>query len=126
MSVRKRIRDLIFETLIAIILVTALVVYLFMVPNEGRPNWGLASLAVNTLIVFGFLISWFRYAGRTTRYWATLGMLLLCHSAAYIFVLQRAGRFPLIFYVVMNSVELVLFSRILSKFSGRRQQSAEL
>ena len=34
MSVRKRIRDLIIETLIAVILVTAYVVYLFMVPNS--------------------------------------------------------------------------------------------
>jgi hypothetical protein len=118
MSLRKRIRDLVIETLIAVILVTAYVVYLFKVPKGSRLNWGWAPLAVNTLIVFGFLISWFRYAWKTTRYWAILGMLLLCHCAAYIFALQRVGRFPLIFYVVVNSAELVLFSRILWKFSA--------
>ena len=127
MSLRKRIRDLIIETLIAVILVTAYVVYLFhSSQGEQAKLGGWAPLAVNTLIVFGFLISWFRYAWKATRYWAMLGMLLLCHCAAYIFALQRVGRFPLIFYVVVNSAELVLFSRILWKFSGGRQQSAEL
>ena len=122
MSVRKRIRDLIIETLIAVILVTAYVVYLFMVPKGSRPNWGWVALAVNTLIVFGFLISWFRYAWKTTRYWVMLGILLFCHSAAYIFALHRVGHFPLIFYVVTNSAELLFFGRILRKFSGGHQQ----
>ena len=125
MSLRKRIRDLIIEILIAVILVTAYVVYLFNSSQGEQAKLGWAPLAVNTLIVFGFLVSWFRYAWKTTRYWAILGTLLLCHCAAYIFALQRVGRFPLIFYVVVNSAELVLFSRILWKFSGGRQQSAE-
>ena len=118
MSFLKRARDLIIETLIAIILVTAFVVYLFMVPKESRPNSGWVALAVNTAIVFGFLISWFRYAWKSVQYWIGLGVLLFCHSAVYILALRRVGHFPLIFYVATNSVELVLFSRILWKLSG--------
>src|SRR6266852_568930 len=113
MSFLKRTRDLIIETLIAVILVTAFVVYLFIVPKENRPNSVWVALSVNTVIVFGFLISWFRNAWKSTQYWAVLGVLLLCHSAIYIFALHRVGHFPLIFYVVTNSAELVLFSRIL-------------
>jgi hypothetical protein len=125
MSFLKRIRDLIIETLIAVILVTAFVVYLFMVPKGSRPNWGWAALAVNTIIVFGFLISSFRHAWMTAQYWVVLGMLLLCHSAAYTYALHRVGHLPLIFYVLMNSAELALFSRILWKFSGGPETSEQ-
>jgi uncharacterized membrane protein HdeD (DUF308 family) len=122
MSFLKRIRDLIIEILIAVILVTALVVYFFMVPKESRPNSAWVALAVNTAIVFGFLISWFRPSWKSAQYWVVLGLLMLCHSAVYIFTLHRVAHFPLIYYVATNSVELVLFSRILSKWSDGRQQ----
>jgi len=124
MSILKRTRDLIIEAVIAVILVTAFIVYLLLVPKDNRLNLGWVALAVNTAIVFGFLISWFRQAWKTARYWVVLGMLLLCHSAAYIDALHRVGHLPLIFYLLMNSAELALFSRILWKYSGGRQPSA--
>jgi hypothetical protein len=125
MNLLRRTRDLIIETLVAVILVTAFVVYLFIVPKENRPNSAWVALTINTAIVFGFLISWFRYAWSSPRYWTMLGALLFCHSAIYIFALHRAGQLPLLFYVASNSAELVLFSRILWRFSGV-QQSEEL
>jgi hypothetical protein len=113
MSFLKRTRDLVIETLVAVVLVTAFVAYLFMAPKGSRPNWDWVAFAVNTMVVFGFLISWFRHAWKTAQYWVVLGMLLLCHSAACVFALLPVGHLPLIFYVVMNSAELALFSRIL-------------
>jgi hypothetical protein len=122
MSFLKRIRELIIETLIAVILVTAFVVYLFMVPKENRPNGIWMPLVLNTAIVFGFLISWFRHAWKSAQYWAVLVVLLVCHSAVYISVLHRIGHLPLIIYVAANSAELVLFSWILWKLPSARQQ----
>lgn len=122
MSFPKRIRDLAIETLIAVILTTAFVTYLFMVPRENRPNGLWMPLVLNTAIVFGFLISWFRHAWKNVQFWTVLAVMLICHSAVYIFVLRRIENFPLIIYVVANSAELVLFSRILWKFPSHRQQ----
>jgi hypothetical protein len=122
MSFLKRIRDLAVETLIAVILTAAFVTYLFMVPTENRPNGMWIPLVLNTAIVFGFLISWFRHAWKNAQYWTVLAVLLVCHSAVYIFVLPRIGHFPLVIYVVANSAELVLFSQILWKFPSHRQQ----
>ncbi len=121
MSFLKRIRDLIIETLIAVILVAAFVVYLFMVPKENRANGMWVPLVLNTAIVFGFLISWFRHAWKSSQYWAVLLVLLLCHSAVYVFALRRIGYFPLIIYVMADSAELVLFSRILWKLPSGHQ-----
>jgi hypothetical protein len=121
MNVLKRTKDLIIETLVAVVFATVLVVYFFVVPKESRPNSVWVVLAVNTAIVFGFLISWFRFAWKSARYWAVLAVLLFCHSAIYIFALRRVGHFPLLSYVVTDSAELVLFSRILWELSGVSQ-----
>jgi hypothetical protein len=50
----KWVRDLAIETLIAIILVSAYVAYLFLRPIESRLDWRLIFQAVNTAMVFGF------------------------------------------------------------------------
>ena len=122
MSFLKRIRDLAIETLIAVILTTAFVTYLFMVPRENRLNGMWIPLVLNTAIVFGFLISWFRHAWKNAQYWTVLAVLLVCHSAVYIFVLPRIGHFPLIIYVVANSAALLLFPQIHWKFPSPRKQ----
>src|SRR5271165_228266 len=115
MSFLKRVRDLAVETLIAVILVTAFVIYLFKFPRESRPNWGLVAFIVNTAIVFGFLASWFRHSWKNVEYWGVLAVLLLCHIAVYVFVLRRIEHLPLIFYALTNLAELALFSQILQK-----------
>jgi hypothetical protein len=84
-------------------------------------NWGFIALAVNTLVVFGFLISWFRQGWKRLVFWAALVVLLLGHTAAYIFVLSRIREFPIAYYVLLNSMELALFTTILSKLlTGNR------
>ena len=118
MSLVKRISDLIIEILIAVILVTAFVVYLFMVPKEKRLSGRWLPLILNTAIVFGFLISWFRPEWKRAKFWTLLGLLLVCHSAVYILLLTRIGHFPLIVYVAVNAAELVFFSQILGKLAA--------
>jgi hypothetical protein len=60
------------------------------------------ALALNTVTVFGFLISWFRHAWRLSAFWLTLVALIFLHVAAYIFVLGRIQDWPLSYYVLLN------------------------
>ena|ERR1700682_1093819 len=122
MTLLTRLRDLILNMLVAAILVTAFVVYLFTVPEERRLNGMWIPLVLNTAIVFGFLISWFRYAWRNVRYWTVLALLIIFHVAAYVFALRRVGHLPSIAYVAANAAELAVFSQILWKLPSERNQ----
>jgi F0F1-type ATP synthase assembly protein I len=120
MSYVKRIKDIAIETLIAVVLVGAFVAYLLASPTKGRNlDWRLISNFVNTLVVFGFLISWFRHAWRNVSFWAMLTVLLIGHIAAYAFALGRVQHLPLVFYAVLNVIELTVFTRILRMVSLR-------
>ena len=111
----KRVRDIAIETLIAIVLVSAFVAYLFTRPKESNLDWQRIAQVVNTMIVFGFLISWFRQAWRKFLFWTLITMLLLGHLAAYGFLLGRVPHVPFGYYALLNVIELGLFSQILSK-----------
>ena len=108
----KRVRDIFLEVVIAVALVTGGIIYVASHPR-GSLNWGRIALAGNTAVVFGFLISWFRQEWKRLVFWTTLVVLLLGHTATYILVLSRVHDFPLAYYVVLNSMELVLFTAIL-------------
>ena len=111
----KKALDLSLATLIAVVLVTAYVVYLFNVPRDRRPDSRLIALAVNTTIVFGFLLSWLRHQWKSSRFWVVLGLLFFCHIALFAILLRRIEHVPLATYVLTNSVELAIFSGILWK-----------
>jgi hypothetical protein len=88
-SARKRAKDLLLEVVIAIALVTASVAYLFSLPKGTKIDWRPVALLLNTVTVFAFLISWFRHAWKRLVFWATLAVLLLAHTAAYMLVLSH-------------------------------------
>lgn len=115
MSSGKRAMELLLEILIAVILVTAFVTYLFTLPKGTTLNWQRIALVVNTAVVFGLLISWFRNGWKNLAFWATITVLLLGHTAAYLFVLNRIEGYPLAYYVIANPVELALFSPVLKR-----------
>ncbi len=110
----KRLGAIFLEVVIAVVLVTGGIVYVATHPRDSL-NWSRIALAGNTIVVFGFLISWFRDAWRRLVFWTALVVLLLGHTAAYILVLSHIHEFPLAYYVLLNSMELVLFATILKK-----------
>ena len=89
--------------------------YLFTLPKGAALNWQRIALVLNTLVVFGFLVSWFRDALRSLSFWATLSMLLLGHMAAYLLLLDHTEGWPLAYYLVLNPMELAIFTPILKK-----------
>jgi hypothetical protein len=115
----KRARDLMLEVLIGVVLVTAFVAYLFSLPKGTTLNWQRIALVLNTSVVFGFLISWFRHEWRRVDFWATMTVLLLIHTAVYLFVLSRTEGWPLAYYVMANPIELALFAPVLRKVISR-------
>lgn len=115
MSSYKRATGLLLEIVIGLILVTAFVAYLFTLPRGTTLNWQRIALVLNTVVVFGFVISWFRNAWKNLAFWATITVLLLGHTAVYLFVLNRTEGWPLAYYVMANPVELALFSPILRR-----------
>ena len=115
MRFRQRARDLTIEVLIAVVLVTAYMIYLFKFPHRPKPDSWIIGLSVNTIIVVGFLASWFKHQWKNTQFWIVLGLLLFGHMALFVFLLRRIEHFPLATYVLTNSIELAVFSRILSK-----------
>jgi hypothetical protein len=112
------------ETVIAIILVTAFLAYLFTLPPGTSPDWRHIALALNTATVFGFLISWFRQAWNRLVFWATMTVLLLGHTATYFLVIGRIQEWPLAYYVALNPFELALFAPILRKVMSKSADRA--
>ena len=125
MNIRSRGRDIFVEILIAVVLVTVFVGYLFSLPKGAQLDWQRIALVFNTFTVFGLLISWFRDERGRLVFWAAFMVLLLVHTAMYAFVLSGIQGIPLSVYIVLNPVELSIFSPILRKIltgnTARRQ-----
>ena len=114
MKPRKRVRDIFMEIVIAVALVTWGIIYVASHPR-GSLNWDRIAVAGNTVVVFGFLISWFRQEWKRLAFWTALVVLLLGHTAIYILVLSRVHDFPLAYYVLFNLMEMAMFTGILRK-----------
>jgi hypothetical protein len=100
----RRIRDIVLEALIAVLLVIAFVVYVIRThdPTKIRNFTPVIQLG-NTALVFGFLIQWFRYAWNRSTFWAALSVLLLVHTAVYVLLLARIHQFPLVYYALLDA-----------------------
>jgi hypothetical protein len=126
MSLGKRLRDLAIETLIAVVAVTAYVVYLFERPKNAPPiNFVFFSQVVNTGIVFGFVLYWFRKGWKKGLFWVVMACLFAGHLALYGFVISRLGHFPGIRYALLDAIECAVFSRILMRLPWNRVEKNE-
>ena len=122
MSTRKRVRDIAIEILIATVLVAAFVAYLLTSPKGTTTDWRPIGVVINTLVVFGFLISWFRGTSKNIRFWAILAILLFGHVVAYIILFRHVQQLPASNYAVFDILELGLFSFVLSKLATADDQ----
>jgi hypothetical protein len=119
MCFKKRSRDLVVEILVAALLVVAFIAYVVKTHKTGVVRNFTPIIQIgNAAIVFGYLISWFRFAWRNAVFWLVMGALLLGHAALCIFVLGPIPRLPLASYAVIDMIELALFSQILRKITA--------
>ncbi len=121
MPYARRIRDLLVEILIAAVLVTSFLIYLFQHPKGVSLPWEWIKLVVNTTIVFGFLIAWFRESWRNYVFWVTVAILLLCHVFLLSFFVRPNYVLPGGYYALLiNPIELVVFAKILRRIPQTR------
>jgi hypothetical protein len=114
MSLRKRMRDVTVNALIAILLVAAFAVYVIETHDATKVrNWTPVIQVANTVLVFAFLIQWFRHAWSRNTFWAVLSVLLLVHITAYVLFLSRIHQLPVVYYALLDAIELGAFQRIL-------------
>ena len=111
----RRLRDIAVETLVATVLVTALVVYLFETDGHQSRDWAPLKLIANTGVVFWVLIRWFRYAWRWAAFWAAIAVLLVCHALILIPLVYRAPHLPGLFFVLIDVGEVFVFGRLLER-----------
>ena len=119
MGLGKRVRDIALETLVGVAAVTALTLYAFNMPKGKSLDFRPIALIANTVLVFGFLISWFRYSLKNSLFWIVLAILLLGHLAAYFFILNRIQNLPYVAYGMIRAIELGLFTTILNKIPSK-------
>lgn|SRR5579863_924973 len=119
MPVRKRVRDLALETLVAVALVSGLVVWAFSVP-VGTPfpaRW--VGLVASTTLTFGYALLWCRRHWRLARFWLAFMALLLVHSAIFVFVLLKVEEWRLMWFPFVALPELFVLCLILDTVSKR-------
>lgn len=116
-----RIRDLLLETLLAAVLVGAFVAFLFAHPKGVIWDWRRITQTLNTIVVFGFLISWFRNLWGSALFWASLAALFVGHIGIYALIFNHAQRLPLAVYGVLNLIELTFFAALLNRLQPQRK-----
>jgi hypothetical protein len=121
-KVWKRVGGLLLEVLIAITVVASAVVYVASHPANSL-DWGRIALYANTGVVFGFLVWWFREKWKELKFWTGVSVLLLVHLTGFIFAIQRIPEMPLVYYAVLNPIELSLVVPILRKLLAKQNYS---
>ena len=120
---RKRLLDFLLYIAISILLIGVL--SFVSIAHRGL-DWKWLGLSVNTALVFGFLVYWFRNQWRSFRFWSVLLALLVIHCLVLVIFLQRIDKFPLSWYVLLNSAEWYLMVGILIRLRFRMSDKSDI
>jgi len=108
---RKRIRDLVIELLIAVSVVCLIIFSASRRPGDSRVAFRWVGLAAWTGVAFAYPMMKFRPYWRKAPFWLTSAVLLAIHLAAYVLVFQRMvvdmGSL-LIFVVTMAEIQAIV------------------
>jgi hypothetical protein len=111
----KRIRDLAVETAIAVAVVVGLIAYVSTRPPNTELDWKWIALILNTVVVFGFVISWFRDVWGKLVFWTNLIVLLVVHFVIFSIAMRRIEAFPTIYYTFIDVAEWVVIVPLMRK-----------
>ncbi|MGC1490254.1 MAG: hypothetical protein WA798_02710, partial [Candidatus Acidiferrum sp.] len=91
------------------------VAYLFSKPKGQHADLRPLAMVINAIIVFGYLITWFRYAWKNILFWTAAAVFLVAHIGLYLVILQRYQRVPTTLYALLDVAELVIFSQCINR-----------
>ena len=93
----RRVRDLLIYILIGVAVATGgYWIALQNVSEDSLVKWG--GLGVNTLALFGWVIKQYRRFWRNTVFWATIGTLLIIHTAAFYLILENVPQWRMAWF----------------------------
>ena len=95
---KRRLQDLALEILIALAVVSATLLWANSVPPHAPFPTKWVGLVARRRYLFGYALQWCKQYRRLIRFWLAFVTLLLLHSVAFVFVLVRVGRWPLIWF----------------------------
>ena len=122
MIVPKRIRDLVIEILIAITLVVGLIAYVWTRPPGTELDWPRIALILNTAVVFGFVISWFRSDWGNLVFWTVLMVLLVVHLVIFSVTLRQIETLPTIYYALIDAAEWMVIVPLMRSVTAWKRE----
>lgn len=122
----KRVRDLLIYIAIALAIGLGIAWYAY----SGRPResdviarWG--GLAVNTVVLFEYLIRESKGAWRAPAFWVAILAMLAAHLVVFAEILLRAREWKVLWFLVMYPIEIPIFyflrDRIMDKNTTTRR-----
>ena len=73
-------------------------------------KWG--GLAVNTLLLYGYVIKFSRGYLRRRSFWLPLTLLLIAHLGAFAVVLNRVEHWKVLWFIAMYPIEIPIIAAI--------------
>jgi len=108
---RKRIRDLAVEVLVALAVVCLIIFGAYRSPQDSRLAMRWVGLAAWTAVAFGYPLVRFRSHWRYLFFWLSCAVLLAIHLAAYAVIFRRMvvdmGSL-LIFLITMAEIQVIV------------------
>ena len=112
---RKRLRDLLLETIVAVAIVVALVVY------SRKINFKWLAFFANTAVIFGYAVRILQPLWKKTKFWAVLAALLLLHLAIGGYAISRVEEIALIWYVPLIPAEIFLICVVVQRTNSEEE-----
>ncbi len=82
------------------------------------PKW--IGLVVQTLTLFGYLLTFNRSSWPYIRFWQVIVLLLTIHCVLSVVLLRKVDKFPLILFVLPAVLETLIYQSILERYARRR------
>ncbi len=124
-DVGRRVMDFALYVAIGILLVGAMILWVFLFPNlPVRRQW--FAFVVFTAVTVNIFVQGYWHVRASTALWQLLGLWLAIHTCAYVVLLKRVPTWPTLAYAVTMPAEVMavacviwLVLRVVPKFPGR-------
>jgi hypothetical protein len=111
---RRRVKNLLFEVVIGILVVATLLIAHRVLPKGTAFPSGWIWLTLITVLMFEFLITRFAYSSRNR---IVTAVMFACHVLFAVFVTPPNRQPQPIYYPLLNTIEFAVFVKILERIA---------